>query len=61
MGTDVPESGERPYKIDKNANADSKPKGASYLNEQRLKQHELNMQRDPNFKKNMKRFHGLPS
>lgn len=65
MNTEMPNSGERPFKIDKNAqgtsNNFSKIKGTSYLNEQRLKEHEVNMQRDPNFKKNMKRFHGLPS
>mmetsp|Transcript_32226 Transcript_32226/g.39971 ORF Transcript_32226/g.39971 Transcript_32226/m.39971 type:complete len:87 (+) Transcript_32226:1801-2061(+) len=64
MGTEIPGSGERPFKLDKNAegsNAHNKVKGTSYLNEQRLREHEVNMQRDPNFKKNMKRFHGLPS
>ena len=43
MGTDMPTSGERPFKIDKNAkdtsNNYSKIKGTSYLNEQRLKEH----------------------
>lgn len=42
MGNPVPESGERPYKIDKNAPGEptyNKVKGTSYLNEQRLKEH----------------------
>lgn len=42
MGTDLPESGQRPFKIDKNAKGDnnnSKIKGTSYLNEQRLREH----------------------
>ena len=63
----MPKSGERPFKLDKiakNCKATERKVSAtpsSYLNEQRLKQHEINMQRDPNFKKNVKRFHGLPS
>lgn len=60
LGTDMPNSGERPFKIDKTKPAE-KPQGGSYLNAQRLHEHENNMQRNPNFKKNMKRFHGLPS
>jgi hypothetical protein len=42
MGTDMPASGERPFKIDKNAkgsNNHSKVKGTSVLNEQRLREH----------------------
>ena len=39
MGTDQPGSGERPFKIDKNAKPAEKPKGGSYLNEQRLREH----------------------
>lgn len=42
MGTDVPKTGERPFKLDKNAQGSanhSKIKGTSYLNEQRLKEH----------------------
>jgi len=53
MGTEMPTSGERPYKMDKTKGQGSanhsKIKGTSYLNEQRLKEHEVNMQRDPNF------------
>ena len=58
MGTDVPKSGERPFKIDKNAKGQdfTKNKGTSVLNEQRLREHENNMQRDPAFRKNLKRF-----
>ena len=39
MGTAMPNSGERPYKIDKNAKGDDQPKGKSYLNEARLHEH----------------------
>ena len=42
MDTDMPASGERPFKIDKNAkgtNNHSQIKGTSYLNEQRLREH----------------------
>ena len=43
LGTEMPQSGERPFKIDKGAkdtsNNFSKVKGTSYLNEQRLKEH----------------------
>ena len=38
LGTDAPTSGQRPVKIDKNAPKDA-PKGPSYLNEARLKEH----------------------
>jgi hypothetical protein len=52
MGTEMPATGERPFKLDKTAKGSanhSKVKGTSYLNEQRLQEHEVNMQRDPNF------------
>ena len=42
MGTEVPASGERPFKLDKTAkgsNNYSIVKGTSYLNEQRLREH----------------------
>ena len=42
MDTEMPASGERPFKIDKNAKGESSinpVKGTSYLNEQRLKEH----------------------
>lgn len=42
MGTEMPQSGERPFKLDKNAQGSSnhsKVKGTSYLNEQRLREH----------------------
>lgn len=63
---DVPAHGERPYKIDKhamaaNAQANQQQQPSSYLNEQRLKEHENNIARDPNYKKNVKRFYALPS
>ena len=39
MGTEQPAHGERPFNL-KNAQVDEKkPKGQSYLNEQRLKEH----------------------
>ena len=63
MGTNMPQSGERPIHIEKNAQGEdfSTVKGGSLLNAERLKEHERNMERDPNFKKNLKRFHALPS
>lgn len=62
-GIDKPEPGERPFKIDENNMEDpSKNKPVtSVLNERKLKQHEMNMQRNPNFIKNNRRFYGLKS
>ena len=39
MGIEKPVSGERPFKIDKNAKAEDTNKGRSYLNEARLQEH----------------------
>ena len=42
MGTEMPKTGERPFKIDKNAkgsNNHSQIQGKSVLNEQRLREH----------------------
>ena len=63
MGTDMPNPGERPVHIDKNAPGVefSKNKGGSVLNAERLREHERQMERDPQFRKNVKRFHALPS
>lgn len=63
MDTNMPGPGERPFKIDRNAKGEDfkRIKGTSLLNEERLREHERNMERDPIFKKNMKRFYCLPS
>ena len=62
-GMEKPEKGERPFKIHKNGLQDPNKgkKKNSVLNERRLKQHELNMQKNPTFTKNLKRFYGLKS
>lgn len=63
LGTDMPAPGERPIKIDKNApGVDfNKIQGGSVLNAERLREHERQMERDPVYKKNIKRFYALPS
>lgn len=59
----MPQSGARPIHLDKNAPGQdfSKVKGNSVLNRERLQEHERQMERDPVYKKNMKRFYCLPS
>ena len=63
MDTECPATGSRPIHIDKNAPAKefNKAQGKSVLNAERLREHERQMERDPAFKKNLKRFHALPS
>lgn len=61
MGTDTPLCGERPFKINKTIPGEAAPAQNSYLNDKRLKEHETNMERDPKFKKNLKRFYACPS
>ena len=63
MGTDMPAPGERPVHIDKNAPGEDfkTVKGNSVLNAERLLAHERQMEKDPAYRKNLKRFHGLPS
>ena len=62
-GVQKPAHGDKPFKINKDdlkdPNTGKKPE--SILNERRLKQHELNMQRNPTFGKNLRRFYGLKS
>ena len=62
-GLPKPASGEKLFKINpedlKDPNAGKKPE--SVLNERKLKQHELNMQRNPTFGKNLRRFYSLKS
>jgi len=57
--------GQRPWKIQKimpdQSNKMQMEQQKSVLNERRLKEHEMNMARDPNFKKNQKRFFAIPS
>jgi len=61
-GLPHPEHGEKPFKVNEQDLKDPKavPK-KSVLNERRLKNHELNMQRHPKYGKNMRRFWGLKS
>lgn len=60
--TTQPKEGERPFKIHEGDLKDQAPnKGKSVLNEMKLKQHDHNMQRDPNYGKNLKRFWGMKS
>jgi hypothetical protein len=62
-GLEPPEGNAKPFKIDKNGledpNKNVKPE--SVLNQRRLNQHELNMQRNPTFGKNMRKFYGMKS
>ena len=54
MGTDQPKTGERPFKLDKNAegsNNHSQIKGKSFLNEQRLREH-VSLKTNKNFSNN---------
>lgn len=61
-GVAKPQHGERPFKFSKQGhNPDSVVKTSSVLNERRLKTHEFNMQRNPVFSKNLKKFYGLDS
>ena len=62
-GENHPEHGEQPYKIDKQKLQDpsKEKKPQSVLNQRRLKQHETNMQRNPTFSKNLRRFYGMKS
>ena len=62
-GLDMPEKGEKPFKINKDnfvdPNKNKKP--TSVLNERKLKEHEMNMQRNPTFSKDLRRFYGMKS
>lgn len=60
--TTKPKAGERPFKIrEEDCKDKTQAQGKSMLNEMRLKEHEANMQRHPNFGKNQKRFFGMKS
>jgi len=48
MGVPTPAVGDRPFKIEKTIPSE-KEEPKSYLNEQRLKEHERNIERDPKF------------
>ncbi len=57
-----PKPGERPFKIsEKNLKDKNADKGKSVLNEMRLREHEKNMERDPKFGTNLRRFWGMKS
>ena len=57
-----PKHGERPFKINEENLKDNRPApGKSVLNEMRLREHERNMERDPKFGKNLRKFWGLKS
>jgi hypothetical protein len=61
-GMPKPEKGAKPYKVKmNNLMGDNKNNKKSVLNERRLKAHDLNMQRNPSFKKNQKRFWEMKS
>lgn len=62
-GLAKPEDGEKPFKINKEDLKDpnNAKKTVSVLNERRLKNHEMNMQRHPMYGKNLRRFWGLKS
>lgn len=63
-GMEKPGHGEQPFRItsqDLKNPAQSQPKQVSVLNEMRLKEHERNIQRDPKFGKNLKKFWGMKS
>ena len=60
-GTDTPNVGERPFKVPKTIPQGAAEGGRSILNERRLHEHEMQMANDPNYKKNQKRFFGVPS
>ena len=61
MGVETPAEGTRPFNISKTLPKDETAQQNSYLNDKRLKEHEAAMERDPKFKKNLKRFMGVPS
>ena len=63
-GCEPPAPGERPFKISDNDTIDQRknePKNVSILNERKLQEHERNMQRDPKFGKNLRKFWGMKS
>lgn len=61
-GVPKPEHGEKPFRINKkNLKDPSNVPKTSVLNERRLKNHEMNMQRHPMYGKNLRRFWGLKS
>ena len=63
-GMEPPQHGEKPFKIStKNLSDPSKgqTQQPSVLNEMKLKEHERNMQRDPKFGKNLRKFWGMKS
>ena len=57
---EVPQTGERIVKIEK-GKKEAANQGKSYLNESRLREHEITMARNPQFEKNKRRFAGLNS
>jgi hypothetical protein len=64
-GAEKPAHGEKPFRISENnlqdPNKQLQNAVGSVLNERRLKEHEKNMQRDPRFGKNERKFFGLKS
>ena len=63
-GLEKPVHGQKPFHISTRNLEDPKknqPKNTSVLNEMKLKEHERNMQRDPKFGKNLRKFWGMKS
>lgn len=62
-GLEKPAHGERPFQIPKQPSQPTiqQQNAGSVLNERRLKEHEANMQRDPKFGKNLRKFWGMKS
>ena len=62
-GLDQPAEGDKPFVIHKNDLEDpnKNKKMKSVLNQRRLKKHEMNMERNPTFSKNLRRFWGMKS
>ncbi|CDW78556.1 UNKNOWN [Stylonychia lemnae] len=64
-GMEAPPQGERPFKIQKvipnHQPGENQKQVVSVLNEQKLREHEQQIMKDPNYAKNQKRFFGLPS
>lgn len=63
-GMDKPPQDESQFRVSKNQLSDpnkNQPKQTSVLNEMKLKEHERNMQRDPKFGKNLRKFWEMKS
>lgn len=63
-GIEKPEHGEKPFKVSSKELEDPRkyqPKQVSVLNDMKLKEHERNMQRDPKFGKNLRKFWDMKS